>query len=413
LLAVVRENPFVTVLPARMRRGADIVGAAVLTFVGIAIARATTPAITFGDGLGFLDGLTYAAMVTVLRTGEHIDLLSPYVYRILPIAAVAVSPLSLRTSFLLLNMLAFSAAGAALYVLARRYSPSPIVALLAVAWWVVLPAGIRLSVYYPVLIDGIGFLFLVALTLAAVQRNAPAFALLLPLGLLTRENLVVLIPFLFLSLRERGLVRAFVLTSLAAMPGLIALATVRIAPPIVPANDFSTFDDIVRNWGWFAQNAAERAWRFAAAPPLTLGFLLLVPLFRLADTLAFLRQHPAWLYYAAVTLAIQPIGGGDFDRFAFWLSPLLVVLTVQGASPPTARILVLLTPLQLLVARVTWTFGPDEAGFRSYNVATMSLEQLGVLVAYVALLAVLGGAVFWAGRGWRAQSVSRVASAPE
>lgn len=53
------------------------------------VVAVTTPRIAFNDGLGYLDGQTYAAAVRVLRGELDVEMSAPYVYRVAPLALLA------------------------------------------------------------------------------------------------------------------------------------------------------------------------------------------------------------------------------------------------------------------------------------------------------------------------------------
>jgi hypothetical protein len=99
---------------------------------------------------------------------------------------------------------------------------------------------------------------------------------------------------------------------------------------------------------------------------------------------ALLRARPAWAYYIAATFAIQPIGGGDFDRFALWLSPFLLIATFHAANAMFRGVnAYLLTAIHLLAVRFLWPTDADRVSYLMYNVATMSITWLLIVLAFV------------------------------
>lgn len=351
-----------------------------------------TPHLTFNDGFGDLDGRAYAAMVAQLRGGLPVDLPPEYVYRILPVELVAHSRIDPLTGFLVLNLTGLTVAAILLYALLRAYGISSTVAIIGVAWWAVLPAGIRLSWYYPYLVDGVGYGFLTALLYLAVKGRFALFAIVLPFALLTRENLVTLIPFLWLvNARRIGLLRSGALTSAVALPGMVAFELVRLFPVIAPAKPADTLGDIRQNFEWFRTNTAERSWRFEAAPFLTLGIIPAVVIARARAVARFLRSELAWVYYVLSTLVLAIIGGGDYDRFDLWLAPAVLVMALRSA--PLFRwwpaIWILLTSLHLLAARFLVPLAPGAEGYRTYVVALMPMDQVVAALARCLLTGIL------------------------
>ncbi len=367
--------------------------------------RAFTPRLAFNDGLGYRDGYSYAELVRAMR--EHVDVIvqAPYVYRLAPSAIVALTGLEVKRAFLWLNVASLVASALLLYALLRRYGATLPLALLGVLWWAALPAGLRFAYYYPVLLDGIGFLLLMLLIHASLARRTLLFALVLPLAVLTRENLVALVPFFWLAGRDARARRIgpagqgpspgpHLVSALASLPGVAAFVLVRAFPPIPPEKGFNTIEDMGQNLYWLATNDHERLWRFLAAAPLSLGLLSLVPFLAPRASLDFLRRHAAWTYYLGATLALTIVGGGDYDRFFFVLSPLLLVLAfpvARGAGAWSGRAVpVVLTALHLVAVRFLWPTAPDEESYRAYSVATMELQRLTTLLALAVPL--FGGA---------------------
>ena len=102
------------------------------------------------------------------------------------------------------NVAAFVLSGPALVALLRAYGASAYACLLAVIFWGTFPAGLRFAFYYPVLLDGVGLFLMIATLAAAAWRRIALFALFFAIGVLVRENLVVLAPFLWIRLLDRG-----------------------------------------------------------------------------------------------------------------------------------------------------------------------------------------------------------------
>lgn len=358
---------------------AGVIAAVVISIHLAQYAAQTTARIAFNDGFGYLDGMTYAAMVNELRGKIDVDFAAPYVFRILPIELVARSAASLVDGFLFVNVVGFLVSGVFMYALLRHYRVAPTLAVLAVAWFCVLPAGLRFGFYYPTLIDGIGYAFLVALLYLAVKGRYGLFALVLPFAVLTRENLVALVPFLFLANVRRDGLQAVALTLGAAIPGFLAYELIRLVPIITPAQPADVFGDMQRNLGWFQENASERQWRYMAAPILTLGLLQVLPLIRPLALTRFALGHLEWPYYVGVTLAMSVVGGGDYDRFALWLAPALLVIGFRiGPSRGWVAFVAwpVLTMLHFSLSGFFEPLGTSESAYRESTAALMPVSHL-------------------------------------
>lgn len=356
-----------------------VLAAALLVALGtLAFLAPLTPQLTFNHGLGYFDGQTYAALVNILRGQLHTEVATPYVYRIAPIAFVAWSGLPPVSGLLLVNVAGGLLSAPLLVLLMRRYRVPPTLALVAVAWLCTLGPGLRLTLYYPTLLDGIGQALILALLACAVYGRFALFATLLPIALLTRENALITLPFLWLANMRCGILRSGVATFLAAITGILALALVHAAPPIAPTNGTSALADAQQNLAWFAANASDRAWRYLIAPPLTLGLLVVVPFLAPRVVWSWLRDAPEWVWLVAGVLGLAMIGGGDYDRFAYGLAPpLLIASFVALASLHLpAVVLAALTALQMVAIGFGYALGPGESSYRSWTVALMDFSGL-------------------------------------
>jgi hypothetical protein len=390
---------------AALRRARQVMRArpaiAVLALGGIvlAITWPSTPAIAFNNGLGN-DGLVYGAMVRELR--EHIGITPapPWVFRLFPVWLVSITPLDVRTGFFVLNLISVAASLPLLLRFLARYAVTGGIALLAVGWWLVLPMGLRWDLYYPVLPDALGFLLLMLLIVAALEERYLIFAVTLVAAALTRENLLMFVPFIWLVSLGRGWRAATLLTLAAAAPAIIVFFLVRAFPPITPFDAYPNWlasHRIDVNIQRIAQNIDGHAWRYLLAAPLSLGLLVAIPIAtsrrHLGPTwrraLRTLRREAHWTYFVLATFALAVIGGWDDDRYLFVLAPVLLVLTFGLArelwiSPWRAAAL---TAIQLVAIRFLWPVGPTELDYFQYTVAFMDQSRMWAAAA-------LAGAAF-------------------
>lgn len=372
------------------RRGADVAACLLLVTAALAIFTLTTPPILVNDGEGF-DGHEYALMTTAFRDGTVVNVPAPWVHRILVPWLVAQTPLDVKTGFAILGVAASFAAALLVLRLLRRYrAPAPL-ALLGVAWWLLLAPGPRLHpVFYPVLLDAVGALLLLTLLLAALERRPLLFAIALAAAALTRENLIVLAPLPFFALRERGSSRAALITAAAAVPGVAALLWVHAFPPLVPASTQGPVEFALDNIRGVVTNTYYQGVRFLIAPLVSLGALPLVALVRWRALLALFRREPVWLVFALATAVVYAGAGLDPDRRAYLFAPLLLVVAFSGEAAglwvPTWRV-VALTVLHALATRTVWPIGRDEASYREFALLTMEPRTLARLVVYEVVLA--------------------------
>lgn len=395
-----RERPMAAVL---------VLGAIVLGLIW-----PFTPAIGFNNGLGN-DGLVYGAMVRELRDHLGLQPAPPWVFRLFPVWLVAVTPLDVRTGFFLLNLISVAASLPLLVRYLARYAVTGWLALLAVGWWLTLPMGLRWDLYYPVLPDALGFLLLMVLLVAAVEERYVIFAVALVAAALTRENLLMMVPFLWLANVRRGWRAVTALTLAAALPAIIVFFAVRSFPPITPFDGYPNWlasHRIDINIQRITQNIDGHAWRYLLAAPLSLGLLVAIPIAiarrELGPTwrraLATLREQAQWTYFVLATLALAVIGGWDDDRYLLVLAPPLLVVTFGLArqlwrSPWRAAAL---TAIQLIAIRFLWPVGPTEHDYFQYTVAFMDQSRMWTATILAAGAFGLAAGVAWVNPARRA-----------
>ena len=306
------------------------------------------------------------------------------------------SRLDVKTGFVLLNVLSALGSGALLFRFLLREGLDRQRAALAVLWWSILPLGIRWIFFYPAIPDMFGFFLLTALIVNAVERRYLLFALLLPIGVLSRENLAMLVPFLWLiTFRAEGWRRGTAITLAVAALGVAAFFLVRAFPPIVPADVYPNWLAAHRidvNISRITQNIDGGAWRLLLAAPLSLGLLVVIPMLRWRHGLALLRMRVEWLYFVVATVAVTIIGGWDDDRYLFSLTPLLLLLTFgdRGVRWSPAGRIIALTVLQLVMVRFAWPVsGAQQHDYFQYTVAFMDQSRMWSLAALALGVAVL------------------------
>jgi hypothetical protein len=388
--------------------------ALVLGAVAIGVTWLFTPAIAFNNGLGN-DGLVYGAMVRELRDHLGLQPAPPWVYRLFPVWLVAITPLDVRTGFFLLNLISVAASLPLLVRFLARYAVTGGLALLAVGWWLTLPMGLRWDLYYPVLPDALGFLLLMVLLVAAVEERYVVFAVALVAAALTRENLLMMVPFLWLANFRRGWRAVTVLTLAAATPAIVAFFLVRAYPPITPFDAYPNWlasHRIDVNLLRITQNIDGHAWRYLLAAPLSLGLLVAIPIAIARRNLgptwgrafATLREQAHWTYFVLATFALAVIGGWDDDRYLFVLAPVLLVVTFGLArelwrSPWRAGAL---TVIQLIAVRFLWPVGPTEHDYFQYTVAFMDQSRMWAATVLAAAAFGLAFGVAWVNPARRA-----------
>ena len=347
---------------------------------------ATTPPILVNDGEGY-DGHEYALMTLSFRDGTPVSVAPPWVHRVAIPWVIARSGVETKTAFLVIGVACTFGAAFLVLRLLRRHGAAPAVALLGVTWWLLLAPGPRFSpVFYPVLLDAPGSFLYLALIVCALERRIALFAAALAVASLTRENLLLLAPLPWYSLREVGMARAAGLTALAATPGLLLFGAVQLAPPLAPAAGAGGFlthaTDQLRG---VLTNTYFQGVRFTIAPLLSLGVLPVVGLARWRRLRDMLRNEPLWAHVAAAALLFTIGGGLDPERRMHLFAPLLLIVAfgrpITGFWSPIWRA-ALLTGLHVLAVRAVWPIGRDDAAYAEFALMSMAPRTLAVLAVY-------------------------------
>jgi hypothetical protein len=357
-----------------------------------------TPRIAFNDGLGF-DGRVYAWLTQALRGDHSVVVVPPWSFRLAPSAIVAATGLEVKLGFLLLDLLSALGSAWLLYRLLRHYAIAPALALFAVAWWAVLPLGLRWALYYPVLPDTLGFFLLLALLVCALERRFLLFGGVLVVAALTRENLIALGPFLWLVHVRRDPVGVTLRSLAVGAPAVLVYLAVRLFPVVPPPPDFTNWAEryqIDVNLRFVFENIDAHAWRYVLAAPLTLGMFFALPFAWPRRLFEFLRRELHWAYYLVMSFVVALVGGRDDDRYLYVLVPALAVFVFHLAPSSLWRSpwrVATLTALHLLAVRFLWPVGTSETEYLQYTVSAMSQDRMIALTVFCAILGLAGIAV--------------------
>jgi hypothetical protein len=368
------------------------IGIAAVAFIVLA---PFTPRIAFNDGLGF-DGRVYAWLTQALRGDHSVTVVPPWSFRLAPSAIVAATGLEVKLGFLLLDLLSALGSAWLLYRLLRHYAIAPVLALLAVAWWAVLPLGLRWAIYYPVLPDTLGFFLLLALMVSALEGRFLVFGGVLVVAALTRENLIALGPFLWLVHLRRDPVGVTLRSLAVGAPSVLVYLAVRLFPVVPPPPEFTNWAEryqIDVNLRFVFENIDAHAWRYVLAAPLTLGMFFALPFAWPRRLFGFLRRELHWAYYVVMSFVVALVGGRDDDRYLYVLVPALAVFVFHLAPPSLWRSawrVGALTLLHLAAVRFLWPVGTSESEYLQYTVSAMSVDRMVALVYFCGALA-LGG----------------------
>lgn len=370
----------------------------------VAFHLITAPLTANGGGY---DSVKYRQLVAAFSSGVPVEVDSPYAFRILPSAIVAWSGLDVVLGFYVLNVAAMLGAGLVLLAFLRQCGvPSPL-RVYAVLWWAVLPFSLRFVVHYPVLVDGVGFLFAVSLLYAAMSRRLLVFAVLFAGAVLTRENLLVLAPLpLLRSVGRTERLRAL----LACVPAVASLVVIHAWPVITPTpGSLSTAEYIGFHAAVIVTNAGDQATRLVLSPLLALGLLLAMVAARPIAIARVFAREGGWVFFLVASLVSATLGGLDHDRYLLLIVPVLLVAICRAyAGVWGTKSLLALTAGQLVCARALVPMAGDETTHFSWMVSSAPISEL--LQRSAAIGALVFVAAVWLRLSARPRAKARAAS---
>lgn len=309
----------------------------------------------------YWDADHYFLMTQQLAAGETVTAAAPYAYRKLaPWIVAQCCAGDIQRGFLFLNL----AAGAALAVLLalwlRGFMQSAgirllIVAAFALQWH----APLRFAFYYPVYIDPLFQVFLLAALIVGERLTNPstaaagaAYVMLVAAGTYAREvMLVVPVCALAGAVALRRAPRSYAWPALALAAGIAALMAARVNTD--PVGGYRFLDAIALHLANKPIESLALVWFIAFGP------LLAVVLFDWRATLAFLSRRLDLALMPLAFVVLSYIGGHDTERYLFWAMPIVYLLIAQSierhralVSAPVVAGLLLVG--QVLSQRVLW-----------------------------------------------------------
>lgn len=309
----------------------------------------------------YWDADHYFLMTQQLAAGDTVTAAAPYAYRMLaPWIVAQCCAGDIQRGFLFLNL----AAGASLAVLLawwlRGFVQSAgirllIVAAFALQWH----APLRFAFYYPVYIDPLFQVFLLAalivgerLMTRSTATAGAAYAVLVAAGTYAREvMLVVPVCALAGAVVARRPSRSYAWPVLALAAGIAAYMAARVNTD--PVGGYRFLDAIALHLANKPIESLALVWFIAFGP------LLAVVLFDWRATLAFLSRRLDLALMPLAFVVLSYIGGHDTERYLFWAMPVVYLLIAQSLERHRALVSApllagLLIASQALSQRVFW-----------------------------------------------------------
>lgn len=309
----------------------------------------------------YWDADHYFLMTQQLAAGETVTAAAPYAYRQLaPWIVAQCCDGDIQRGFLLLNL----AAGASLSVLLalwlRGFVRSAgirllIVAAFALQWH----APLRFAFYYPVYIDPLFQVFLLAALIVGERLTAQspaiagaAYVVLVAAGTYAREVMLV-VPMCALAgamVSRRGL-PSLTWPAAALAAGMAAFLAAHLNTD--PAGGYRFLDAVALHLTNKPVESLALVWFIAFGP------LLAVVLFDWRATLAFLSRRLDLALMPLAFVVLSYIGGHDTERYLFWAMPVVYLLIAQSLERHRALVSApliagLLIVSQTLSQRVFW-----------------------------------------------------------
>lgn len=273
----------------------------------------------------------------LFMAGHPLDLrLAPFSWRLAGPLLAGALPFSTSTSFRVVGFVAVWATAVAMFVLLRRLGMDGVLAgagmllFLSVGW----ATGYLLYNFW--LPDGLAFLCVVVVAVAAVDRRPLLFAAVLVAGVLVKEQVLLAAPLWWSFGPDR---RRFVEAGLLAAPAIAVLAAVRVllpsgnedagylaalpfglnaydALPSDPASLYEKFSPVREGYPWLVAEWSVQV--FGTLLPLSL-----------AAWQENLRALARWWPLAVLALA-QPLLASNTHRLVVLAFPVVVVTATQG-----------------------------------------------------------------------------------
>jgi hypothetical protein len=295
--------------------------------------------ISIGNGLGW-DGVVYANMAEHPRQIPEAPMSSPYRLRVmLPLLVHYAGPFTtVADNFWLFNLIFSTLYSIGVYVLAGLAFPASH-SISRMFMWFILNAGeqgpIRTTFFYPALTDTLAnllLLVLLAVVLLAKRRllSAIVIAIIFLVGVLTREsfgvNLGLLVLVSLIEIRRDG-------TRFRVLLHLSSPRWLRVAAGIVG----TALAVLYIHYGWHMQFTTGQmniltffeghtVSRVTAALSMVYGPFILLYLAARKDVKIDTSMYPVAIFFAC-SLALALVGGTNTERYLFWNSITLAILT--------------------------------------------------------------------------------------
>lgn len=246
----------------------------------------------------------------------------PFAYRIAVPLLVHVLPLGRSTSFPVLAWLSCAAIAALAYVLMRRFDIGKLLSGALAVCLAVSPVLFVVSLRQGYNVDPESVLIMFAGALAIVDRRPLALAAIVLVGATVREAALFLVPLAYAFWAERLWdPKALRQTLLAAVPGVVAYAALRLAVPSVAR------EQVVGYGGSFLEGRRDVLETNAEAPGPVIRRLVLAfgPLWVVAP---FALRDMPWARRGLVLVAACVAGmlfALDWGRIIFLAAPVIVV----------------------------------------------------------------------------------------
>lgn len=307
------------------------------------------PQIEAGNGRGD-DGVTYGSVADQFLAGVKPSGAAPFVYRLgVPWLASQVSRISgiaVDDAFRVIDIVALYVLIALIYVLALRYC-QPIFAFIVCLLYLAPFYGyVRLAFFYPVLVDTLWMVVMIASLLIMSQerlslRSIVLLGLLTMAGTLMRETGILIPVTFFLSLWiVRRVVSVDLLLGLTSEPlaidrafsskrlfaGGVALLSIGVLALLIShlaatgTGDYSFFQAAK------GSAASNHAWHLIESAFLAFGGPM-VALLAIKPNIALMhfRAAPSHLIFIVLALVTSFFGGVNTVRFMSWASPLVLI----------------------------------------------------------------------------------------
>lgn len=241
--------------------------------------------------------------------GLNLDVPQPFVYRIFAPWLAGILPMDLHTSFYILSSLSLILSALLLFLLLREYAIEARTAFILTFAFIFNRYFFQFTAWdFYQLTDSLSLMIILASILLSLKGKYFKVSLLLFIGVLTKEIVLVVIPFLFAELYyKKSNAKGYLQVGAAVLPSIILFILLRVLIEPQSGNDLMTKLLTEGGANIFTVNSLSKKLLVAFTP------FFFLPVFFIKDFFAFIRKNIS-LSILFLSVFAASLFGGDYER---------------------------------------------------------------------------------------------------